>query len=296
MNMSNSFVKQWLVPLAVCLLLFAAACYYMCRWCWAGPQGAGQHALMEHPYVCKEEFLCMEPEFDKHFTTGSGVIKDHDKLMEWGALESLFTTPAPTGTEYGIRFHYGLSGSGPHILELGVEVVTLKPRTNMFYDVTPSGTIYLLQAGGSLGTQYNEADWDTNFGDLYFSQVKVKRAYDDANPDRVTKAYDHASYTFRRSHLKSQHLQNGEPAYLRIYSLGDPLIRKTDHEEDDWRHVLAIVSATSTSSSSVLLDNTDYGADIFKSKALDLGSPCPPSCVVARFYRYGLAPRSKCKC
>ena len=252
--------------------------------------------LIERSNVCQTEFNCMRPEFDRHFTAGGTMLQRTDNLLQWAALTSLFNATPPQDQEHGLRIHYGLSGSGPYTLELGLEPVHLQRRVNMFYDVRPSGNVYPLNPDGSLASAITEAAWRSGFGDPYFSMVEVLRSHDDAAPDRLARDFDHGSYTFRMVDLVAQHVQNSEPSHLRIYSIGDPIIRQSDTDEDDWRHVLAIVCATDNDPTHILLDdNVDPGAP-FRNKALDLGSPCPPSCVLARFYRYGMAPRSNCRC
>ncbi len=260
----------------------------------------------EQPPVCKSEFNCMAPEFGNHFRTGKGpmapAIADVDKTVRTGAVQAIFTA-LPPNSLYGLRIHYGLDNSTPRKLELGLEPVELTERVELFYDVRPLGTIQRINGSG-LDHAMTQAQWDSAYGDRYFQEVMVMRTYDaPANGwDHVSRARDHSSYILRHEDIKALIHDNRDgtvdPAYLHFCSMGDPIIRRSvtpPYKEDDWRHVIAIVTALGTAPNDRNLgDGGPQGS--FIRKALDLGQGCPPGCDLAAFYRYGMKPRSGCGC
>ena len=93
--------------------------------------------------------------------------------------------------------------------------------------------------------------------------------------------------------LVRQSLRDTPVDRLKIHAIASPLVR-TDTLEDDWFHDLAIAAANATAE--YVNNDPRVSGSPYANKAADLGSPCPPSCILARFYRYGLAPRSGVKC
>lgn len=275
---------------------------------------------LEHKQVCLRELNCAKGDFDRYFRCINEVTNNLDPIdgtvrgVTWESLSGLIpNVDPPAGSEYGVRFHCGMpeSEEDRHLLVYAAEVVLLTPRSGeILFDVAPTNSI-VHAIDMAQGIFDGGSEIDTWIGknrerDTYFSRVHVCRNWDstrvsgpeqNSNFDKLISGYDNESYTFKWKDIETLHAHNqSEGDHVLIYALAVPKIRGEEFEED-WRHVLALVMSTGLNENNALINDDPSNPEaLFRNKALDLGSPCPPSCNIARFYHYGLAPRSGCSC
>jgi hypothetical protein len=263
----------------------------------------------EYPSVCGAELGCMKTGFNDHFLPATTQLPaDLDGRMRWitrAKLTELVDDADSTTT--GLKLHYGAIRSGNRItLQLALELVRLTPRGGgIFYDVAPTNSkLYPINDAGGFEAPLTEAKWKgatisgfEGAGYTYLQNVLVYRtnsAITTSTTDRLQSDYDHQSYTFLWQTVGRLIRHNAGTNRVNIYSVGSPAVRNAPDLEDDWKHHVAMVAANDGTE----LINNSSRSDVrpLMNKALDLGSPCPPSCPIARFYRYGLEPFSHCTC
>lgn len=255
----------------------------------------------EHKEVCRREFTCVRADFMKHFDLKSGgtVYKfDADstrQTMDWSDLKDL--ADSVKTDDLGIRIHYGSRLNGNRAaLVWALEPVELVPVDDVFYEVAEKGdSLVLVSPNGKVRTLIHRKDWTDGPLKHYLDNIRVKRT--NSGSFRSIRAdYDHQSYTFRWSDIADLQDQNSATR-LRINAISTPMTRAkegTTWVEEDWRHEVALTALGNDDVDTI--DDATYGASNLKAKALDLGSPCPPSCLLARYYRVGLAPEDTCDC
>lgn len=264
----------------------------------------------EFPIVCRTEFTCAKTAFAAHFTgpLSTDVLLKERKGLKWSAVETMVNDAmAANGLavdRVAVKVHYGLTrtGSSPNYtynLEYGLEVVKIEPRKqDMYWTVSElEDEVNLVKNDGELDDSFTRSSWTNGKGKSYFDHVRILRnGVSGTDRDELVRTSDHEAYTFKWQDLKKLHENNDSPGFLAIHSIAGPSIR-TATLDDDWHHDLGM-SASSALNTGDLLSDKDHSQDgvPYKEKGADLGSPCPPSCVLARFYRYGLVPKPDCKC
>jgi len=263
----------------------------------------------EYKIVAKKEFSCIQKCFPHHFqagtTTSRSTIEGAKRSLEAKALEKLVesfkTVHSIQADDVGVKFHYGLSVQDPgpspkYHLEYAVQLTVLKQRGNsaMYFDVSiPEDALHPIGSSGKFGSAVQESDWATHQGSVYLQHVVIKRDQNDAW-DELVSGSDHTSYLFKWNDIAALMSNNHTNAFLNLNAIAGPAIR-TKFLEDDWHHALSLCTSTALGDANAV-DDVDYGSGSLRMRALDLGSPCPPSCVLAKFYRYGIAPAETCSC
>ena len=259
---------------------------------------------LERPQVCKRELDSARADLRAHFISANGTdtILADSAQVRWSELEQLVAKAGNAGN-LGVRFHYGAVQNGNRTdLIFAASVVRLERRMSnpstladsIYFTVRDTNAfVHLLRPDGTLH-RLSTPDWTSGEWNTYCHRVKVKRT-NEAGWDGITEGYDHASYLFKWADLQAIHAQNAPADRLIVYAIASPLIR---HEglklEDDWFMDLAVVAADE---SHIFVDNSlPDPHSPYRNKAADLGNPCPPGCNLARFYRYGLLPRTGVKC
>lgn len=269
----------------------------------AGPSPGGTERIIgtEYPVVCARELECAEADLPEHFVTAS--LKPSDLLDRVHFIQLVELDRILSGIDRsitGLKVHFGAeAGNGSVRLRYGVELVEIDRRKDsIFYDVEPiDGMVFQVASNGTLTSPVDTVAWNRGPRDVYMRNIKVFRTNDsipDSYPDKLRWDYDCSAYIFRMADVDSLINDNSGCDRIKIRSIATPNVRRSDGLEDDWFHHVALVAATG--SMEYLNDDARTIEDRFRNKALDLGSPCPPSCVLARFYRYGMAPRTNCQC
>ncbi|MBP6697728.1 MAG: hypothetical protein KA175_08930 [Flavobacteriales bacterium] len=256
----------------------------------------------EYPSVCSTEVRCAQKDFKGYFWAGSiaapVALARTSEFLSWQALEDLVRTVAPAleNDRIGVKLHYGLSVSGAdYNIELAAEVVKIDPRRDpLYYDVsTLEAKVHPIGPTGVFDPEQIKSAWEDAEQKRYLERVFVMRNRG-GELDGLVKESDHLAYLLKWEDLVALHGNNEGSTHLNIHCIAAPVIRAPGIE-DDWHHDLLVISANHQGVER-LTDTRAPGALPYLDKAADLGSPCPPSCVLARFYRYGLAPRTGCKC
>lgn len=264
----------------------------------------------EFPIVCKTEFNCAKSAFAAHFTgpLSTDVLLKERKGLKWSAVEKIVKDAMDANElvvdRVALKVHYGLTrtGSSPdyfYNLEYGLEVVKIEPRKQDIYWTVSflEDKVNLVKNDGELDASITRNSWKNGKKKSYFEHVRILRNGESGTDwDELVETGDHEAYIFKWQDLKKLYENNGSPGFLAIHSIAGPSIRTTTLD-DDWHHDLGICASSALNTGDLLSDK-DHTADgvPYREKGADLGSPCPPSCVLARFYRYGLVPEPNCVC
>jgi hypothetical protein len=262
------------------------------------------------PIVCETEFKCAKTAFAAHFTgpLSTDVLLKERKGLRWSALEKIVNDAMADNSlafdRVAVKIHYGLTRTGTppdysYNLEYGLEVVKIEPRKQDIYWTVSllEDKINLVKNDGDLDASFTRNSWKNGKKKSYFDHVRILRnGVSGQDWDELVETGDHEAYIFKWQDLKKLHENNDSQEFLAIHSIAGPAIR-TATLDDDWHHDLGICASSALNTGDLLSDkdHSEYGKP-YREKGADLGSPCPPSCVLARFYRYGLAPEEDCEC
>lgn len=269
----------------------------------------GERQFTQWSPVCHQEIGCARGDFDTYFQvwkddypSQTTKLKSGFRSISTASLQEILG-PAPDAEKTGIRIHFGLGGSANNYqLELALEVVQLDPQGNerMFYEVVDnSNTVWVLNSNPDLSpTAIGKTDWRDGQYKTYLTKMAVTRNKGGAFHHMVDD-FDHRAVTYRLKDINDLLTDNNVPLgtvkYIKFSSIANPMTRGSTKEED-WRHWLALIALNSSKAELLGTPAPDQPVNPYTMKALDLGSPCPPSCILAVFHTYGLAPRTGCEC
>lgn len=256
---------------------------------------------LERRRVCKTELGCGLREWPRHFRTKAfrGVPTGTVWPLKLSALDTIID-----GMDlryYGVKFHYG-AVKELHGVELryAMQLVRLTPRRDAlhFLEVAPVDTVvYPIKDGGHLDQPISLTQWDNGQRTTYYDELEIGRMSKDQDTngmawDALVRDHDHGAYIFHLAHIDSLLRANRGVNGLDMVAVAAPAVRVDGVLADDWSHDLVLVA---TIDSVQAIDDTTSGTT-YKNRGLDLGSPCPPSCVLASFRRYGTPPTKGCGC
>jgi len=203
----------------------------------------------------------------------------------------------PTGTyRTAVVVHYGLDGSNQ--LDLAFEVRCLNwDEANRTYAYTSTGSYYKISNEQLTEVPNGLSTWKGNQGKKYADNVVIQRSTG-SGWELFKAGHDVVSTVFPYElHLKDMITHNGlaDGDFIHVMPGAEPTEWQHDGaggiNEYNYRQGLVWIPDPTK----VSLDGIDHGhGKEFMNKAADLGSACPPNCVVVTFPTKGLHRRPNC--
>jgi outer membrane murein-binding lipoprotein Lpp len=257
------------------------------------------HVVTDYPQVPLIEFNCITGDFHRHFKikpiASPLEIKPTEIMFTKTSYEDMMEDITCAGTaKTGVLIHYGLLADR-HITMAFSPVCLDDPNGREEYSFDPTiAPIYRVVDKVLTRTEMTSAQWwsSGNPGALYKANVVVKRSTVATGFDPFLEGFDATGMVFQGADEIDKLIADNSlkaTEHIEVVPTAEPTVRSGIYESN-FQHGACFVTVGSKGRN---LDNDPTTG--FKSRGADLGSPCPPSCVLATFSVRGLAPRESCR-
>lgn len=262
----------------------------------------------KHPYVGAKEHYCLASDFFNNIHQAPAAApNNHAPIRSFPQESTILATEitryrnaaaatpcaAPGPVDVGVVVHFGMDVDNDLVYALQFPCLIWNSGTGEYTIPNPQAAdvFFTIGAGGMLFPT-TLAAWQPNI-DRYKASIRTRR--NDATWDGYLAATTHTSEVFPyRFELEDLIAQN-PVAQLQLVPISTPETRTPQADgtyvETNWQLFVSWVPV------GVKLDDANNGTNLFKNRAADLGSPCPPNCPMQsfRFKTIGTEPRSSCK-